>query len=384
MLANYGKKGGETMQIKSAHLLGVAASFLLALVMLVPGAQAAQVTNLRITLSDPRPNPTTTTHTFAFTHTSGATLKMINFEYCTTASGACTAPANINTSSATKGTLTGVTTGDWTINTAVAANPKLLHTSAGEAIGAGAVMSLGLGAITNHAIDDCQAGGDASSDTCYVRLTTCTETTNCSSSVATNKADEGIASYTVVAAVTVTARVDPTFTFVVNSVAASVANNAITTSVASTFNTLPFGNLTAGTPKYAAHRLNVTTNTQAGYTVSNRMITPLTGVYPANNIDPFPHSWSSPAAWTEPTGTAVSVNTGWIGANTTDADVANWNGDTTQKFGGVTSSAQTVMQSATSDNGVTGVYVTYAIEANVFQPADTYTGVLVYNALPTY
>ncbi len=34
--------------------------------------------------------------------------------------------------------------------------------------------------------------------------------------------------------------------------------------------------------------------------------------------------------------------------------------------------------------GASGVYVTYAVEANVYQPADTYTGVLVYNALPTY
>ncbi len=372
------------MQIKSAHLLGVAASFFLALAMLVPGAQAAQVKNLSITLSDPRPNPTSTTHTYLFTHVTAATLKMINFEYCTTPSGTCTAPANVNTSSATEGTLSGITAAQWTLNVGVAANPKLQHTGAGEAVSGNTVMSLGIGTVTNHAIDDCQAAGDTSSDTCYVRVTSCTEVTNCSSSVATNKTDEGIASYTVVAAVTVTARVDPTFTFVVNSVAASQVNNEITTSVASTFSTLPFGNLTAGTPKYAAHRLNVTTNTQAGYTVSNRMVTAMTGVYAGNNIDPFTHAWSSAAVWTEPTGTAASVNTGWVGANTTDTDVANWTSGMEQKFGGVTSSAQTVMQSSTSDNGASGVYVTYAVEANVYQPADTYTGVLVYNALPTY
>lgn len=371
------------MQIKSAHLLGVAASFVLALAMLVPGAHAAQVKNLSITLSDPRPNPTSTTHTFAFTHASGATLKMINFEYCTTPSGTCTAPANLNTSSATKGTITGLTGANWTLNVGTAANPKLTYTT-GEVVSSNTIMSIGIGAVTNHAIDDCQAAGDTSSDTCYVRLTTCTDTSLCSSSDATNKVDEGIASYTVVAAVTVTARVNPTFTFVISSVAANQVNNQITTSVASTFSTLPFGNLTAGTPKYAAHRLNVTTNTQAGYTVSNRMVTAMTGVYAGNNIDPFTHAWSAGAAWTEPTGTSPSVNTGWIGANTTDTDVANWTVGMEQKFGGVTSSAQTVMQASSSDNGQTPVYVTYAVEANVYQPADTYTGVLVYNALPTY
>jgi hypothetical protein len=70
---------------------------------------------------------------------------------------------------------------------------------------------------------------------------------------AANLIDSGVASVTFVEQVSVTARVDATFTFVVDGVA-NVTHNGVTTSVSSAYNTLPFGSLTAGTPKYAAHR----------------------------------------------------------------------------------------------------------------------------------
>src|SRR5262249_4614520 len=115
-----------------------------------------------------------------------------------------------------------------------------------------------------------------------------------------------------------------------------------------------------------------------------KMVTQMTGVYSANNIDPFIAPWGTPTTWTDPTGSTPNDNTGWVGANTTDTDVTGWSASPSQKFGTISATANIVMQKSSSDNGSAPVYVTYAIEANVFQPADTYTGTLIYNALPTY
>jgi hypothetical protein len=357
----------------------VSLCMLFALFAVVPKAEAAQLLNLRLSLGDSRPT-TSNTHTFQFTHQTSTTIRQVSFSYCTAPSGvadACTKPASLVTTSATKGTLTGLTDGSWTLDATVDGVPVLNHTGAGQSVAAIWSSMHRFQAITNHAIDNCQPGGDTSSDTCYVRVRSYT-------ALGSGLVDEGIVSYTVVSAVTVSARVDPSFSFVVEGVLSNVATNGLTTSVGTTFNTIPFGNLTAGIPKYAAHALRVTTNTQSGYTVSARLLTQLTGNYTMNNIDPFIAPWGTPTSWTAPTGTTPNDNSGWIGANTSDTDVAGWDAGSA-KFGTVTTAqAYTVMQASGSDNGSVPVFVTYAIEANVFQPADTYSGILQYNALPTY
>lgn len=364
---------------KTAHLL--IALFLAAVGVFFYSqtVNADQLTNASLTLGDSRPT-TQNTHTYEFTHSQGADLEEIRFQYCTTASGTCTTPTNLVTSAATKGTLSGITEAEWSLNTGTAGTPKLQHTDGGDTVSADTPMSLALGQVVNHDIDDCENGGDTSADTCYVRVTTYSD-------LGSTSVDNTIVTYTIVAAVTVTARVDPSFTFTVSSVAADDVNNDITTSAASTFSTLPFGNLTANTPRYTAHELNVTTNTQSGYTVTAQLVTQMTGVYSANNIDPFAATWGSPTTWTQPSGSTPNDNTAWFGANTTDTDVNGWDsGDSPEeKFGGIgTSTAVTVMEKDSSDDGSSPVTVTYGIEANVFQPADTYSGTLVYNAVATY
>lgn len=354
-------------------------SLFLLLLILSPQAHASQLRSLNLSLSDSTES-LTAVHTFTFTHPTAATIQQIHFKYCAEPSGdsdACTTITNLITTGATKSSLSGLTSPEWSVDGATTARlPMLRHVGSGQAVSANTVITLAMGAIQNSAIDDCQAGGDASADTCYVRVRSYGEIP------AVTIIDQGITSYTVVQAITVSARVDPSFTFTVSSVGANTVNNAITTSVASTYSTLPFGNLTAGTPKYAAQRLNVISNTQSGYTISQKLTTVMTGVYGSNNIDPFVATWGTPTTWTEPTGSSPSVDTGWLGANTTDADLTAFGAGL---FGPVSdSTAYPVMSATSSDNGSTSVYVTYGIEANVFQAADTYTGVLIYNALPIY
>lgn len=176
---------------------------------------------------------------------------------------------------------------------------------------------------------------------------------------------------------------DSELSFSISAVGANTVTNAITTSVASSTYALPFSNLTLNTPKYAAHSLYVSTNASGGYLVTAQLLNYMQGLYPGNNIDPFVAPWSNPTTWTEPTGTTPNDNTGWIGANTSDSRVANWQTGTAEKFGGLTSSAVTVMSSSGADAGTTA-YVTYAVEVNTYQPSDLYTGSIVYNIVPIY
>ncbi|OGV95864.1 hypothetical protein A2W24_02300 [Microgenomates group bacterium RBG_16_45_19] len=175
---------------------------------------------------------------------------------------------------------------------------------------------------------------------------------------------------------------DPELSFAWTGVAASQTHNGITTSIESTISTLPFDLLAPGTPKYAAHALTAATNAASGYAVTLKLTNYLQGNYPANNIDPFSATWSSPQTWSSPTGTTANDNTGWIGANTSDTRLPAWS-DAAAKFAGLGGSEYTVMAASGVDSGTT-IYVSYALEVNVVQPPDEYSGSLLYNLLPTY
>lgn len=175
---------------------------------------------------------------------------------------------------------------------------------------------------------------------------------------------------------------DPSLTFTIESVAKDVSTNGVTTSVASDVNKLNFGYLFPNTPTYIAHKLTTTANTATGYNVTMKMVNTLQGNYPANVIEEFPATWSSPQAWTEPNGTTANVNTGWIGANTSDTRVSGW-GSGSGLFGPVGTTSRKVMESTGPDGG-TSIYVTYVIEINQYQPVDNYAGTIQYSVVPTY
>lgn len=180
---------------------------------------------------------------------------------------------------------------------------------------------------------------------------------------------------------------DPSLSFSIAAVSTNAVLNGITTNVASTVTSLPFGNITVGEPKYMAHQLSVITNASSGYTVTMNLHSTgiIQGLDPSNFIDPFAATgvtWSNPIAWTSPTGTVRNVNTGWLGANTTDTRVTGWSSGF-QKFGPVSTTARPVMYSSGPDSGTTA-HVTYALEVNVLQPTDAYAGQIVYTITPTY
>lgn len=361
-------------------------SFLFAVVLMLASAsfaQAAQVQNMVVDLSNTNAG-VSSTHAITWDNISSATLFTVRFQYCVNPSGtagACTTPPSMDSTGATKGTLTNMVQGDWSLVNVVNGKPRFENTNAGEDLGTDTVTVEMVG-IVNHAITDCHPASNSSTDTCYVRLETYTDIPF------TTLIDQGVASVTVTQAVQVDARVDPLFAFTIASDNAGNVHSQVTTSVTSAYNQLNFGNLTAGTPRYIGHLLRVTTNTENGYSITMRMNTQMTGTYPANNIDPFKGTFAAPTTWTEPTGTTPSQDTGWIGYNTNDFGTGNNANDiesfNNQLFGPVNSTDNVVMEEGGSDNGATPKYVTYGLEANVFQPADTYQGQIIYTALPTY
>lgn len=176
---------------------------------------------------------------------------------------------------------------------------------------------------------------------------------------------------------------DPASSFSVAAVNSGETHNGITTSAASQVTSLPFNTLIPGTPKFLAHLLTASTNSNSGYTVTTKLVNYLQGNDSANNIDAFPGGWGSPISWSSPNSTTPNNNTGWLGANTTDTRVPGWNG-ASGKFGGLAhNNDYVVMFSSGTDSGTTA-YVTYALEVNIFQPADGYSGTIRYNFLPTY
>lgn len=376
-------------KFKSAHkLLGLFVA-LAAVLFAVAPVRAGQILSAKVALSDSRQGQSNT-HTFTFSPPSSGVIDEVVFKYCkkpSASDGSCTKPEGFSYASAALGTLGGTLTGGtWVLTTENDHTLKIAEDGAGYTHTGGNEVIIPFTTIVNHTIasadgDTCDQDNDFSSDTCYVRITT-------HATIGGATVDEGAVSYTVIRSVTVTARVDPSFTFVVAGVAANSTNNGVTTSALSTFNTLPFGNLAVDVPKYVAHSLTVTTNTLNGYAIYAKMLTQMTGGFASNNIDPFvgaagTATATAPVAWSNPNGTSSNTNTGWLGFNTSDTDITGW-GSGSGLFGPLGATDVMVMQGAASDPGTAPVYVSYVIGVNVYQPADTYTGTLLYNALPTY
>ena len=127
-------------------------------------AYAAQITNRSLTLqagaSDGGSKPGgVVKHYFQFTLPGGNTVGSIQFLYCTTASGTCTMPTGLVTTSATLGAETGVT-GFSMVNTTNGA-PYLTRSAA--AIGTNVNATYRLDTVTNPT---------ATNQTFYVRIAT--------------------------------------------------------------------------------------------------------------------------------------------------------------------------------------------------------------------
>ncbi|MDD5551686.1 MAG: hypothetical protein PHI88_00790 [Candidatus Pacebacteria bacterium] len=111
-----------------------------------PKIIAAQLTNQSTTISDSRPSMSNVTYNYQWEGSSPDVLRCIIIKSCTSSTGSCTTPTGMQTTSASKGTFTGFTSGNWTLDTATNGTLKLTNI-AGEAPGAN--ISLVLSGIKN-------------------------------------------------------------------------------------------------------------------------------------------------------------------------------------------------------------------------------------------
>jgi hypothetical protein len=115
-----------------------------------PSSYAAQITGRSLTLqagaSDGGSKPGgVVNHLFNFTVPTGGSVGSIQFQYCTTASGTCTMPAGLVTTSATMGSQSGAT--GFTIVNTTNGSPYLTRTAAN--ITASTALSYQLLTVTN-------------------------------------------------------------------------------------------------------------------------------------------------------------------------------------------------------------------------------------------
>ena len=360
----------------------------------LPAMAADKLDDTNVRLSEPRASQSST-YTFATKAKTTGSIKGIKMKFRREASNGQQHPTDMTQTSAAKGTMTGgLTAANYTLDRTTDAGTGILYlqNNTGDTINGGTSITWEVTGMGNPSIGATNAGctpsSNNSSGTCYLRILTFNTDTlaDLQAETPANILDTATVSYTVTSDVTVTATVDPSLTFTVTGVASGASANGQTTSHTSTFTTLPFGNLATNTPKYLAHDLTVRTNATKGYQVTMKMRDDMTGTYAANNIDPYvgnSATWSVPKAWTSPTSATANEDTGWIGANTPDTDVSGWSSPS-GLWGPVNGTENQVMLSSGPDIGTVATRISYTMETDVYQPADNYTGYLIYNCIPTY
>lgn len=336
---------------------------------LISPANAA-FSSASITISDSRAGATAVTYITNGTPSASTPIQRYQVQFCTTASGSCTTPSGMSTTGASLSSETiegSAPTTDFTTNGTLILN--IAGNSTPETGSTGATFS----GITNPTTVN---------TTYFARITSYSD-------AGTTVIDQSTVAFAILDtnSIAVTASVDPTFTFTVAGVTSGATVNGATTNVATTATTIPFGTLSSGTPRIAAHDLTIVTNATNGYTVTVRGLTNPVLQSGSNDIDEFTGTNASPTNWSAPAGTTANVNTGYFGYTTNDSSLGTGTPNRFTSSGpnwaGTTTSAAEV---AYSPNGVTTetTRLGWQAEINGLQPAGNYSGTVILVATPTY
>ena len=341
---------------------------------------AASLSSAKDVISSSR-SGVTSSHTFSFTTPSTTAIKTVDFQYCTTSSGTCTAPTGMilaasptlgtvtgiagtgYTASATSGTCTGTGNSNCTATVTVTTATTQTVTAVTVPLTAGITNPTTINTTTFVRVTTKDAGA-AAIDTNTVAFAVLTGTS-----------------------ISMTASVDPTFSFSLAAVNSGGTVNTATTNVTTTASTIPFGTLTSGSTKIGAIDTTVTTNSANGYTVTIAATANPPLADGSNNIDIFTGTNAAPTAWSSPAGTSVNVNTGFLGYTTEEAALGT--GTATRftsggpKWAGLATTADEVAYSPTGTSARTK-RVGFQAEVNALQPSGSYTGTVLLVATPTY
>lgn len=362
-------------------IIGIAVACLAALAF-ASGVQAqSTLKNAYVSTSNSVSATAGVTHTFSFFH-PGATFGAATFQYCVSPSGTCT-DTDFDISSAAEGVVTeggGDDAANWATTDN---NTDTITTTATTAdTDANNTWVFSFTGIDNANIGTSTCtGSTGNTRTCYVRIKSYDSTPGGS------QTGSSVVSTTVTNSVTVSATVNPSFSLIISGVNPSqtAAGNGttLTSTITPTVTTIPFGNLTPGTEKFAAQSATVTTNAYNGYTITARMNANMTGNAYGDDIDPFTGgttaSFTVAEPWELPDGTTSGTDTGWLGVGTDDSIT----GQASNEFFSLGTTATTVASQSTSAQSELDIFV-FGIEVNSYQRADAYSGTLRYNTLPTF
>ena len=341
----------------------------------VKEANAGTLSSYKLQINNSQAAASGVTYSFNWTTSATTSIKQIDIQVCTTASGTCTAPPGFSSGTPTLSSDNIAGTGRTTSAPTGNAFRVVVTTPASQATQA---MYLNFTGVTNPSTVN---------TTYYVRGTTYSDT---GSTIidGTTTAAFAILDTTSIA---VSATVDPNLTFSVAGVSSGGTANSTTTTVTTTATTIPFGTLAAGTPSIGAHDLTVSTNAGSGYTITaSNSATAQAGFPPlisgsTNNIDTFTGTNTSPATWSAPSGSSANTNTGFFGYTTEDATLCTGTASrfTSNKWAGSTTTGQELVCNASGITTET-TRVGWQAQVNTLQPAGSYTGSVILVATPTY
>lgn len=371
------------MSLKGRVRVGFAAAFGIILVLMLAtippsNASAAQITSRTLTLqagaSDGGSKPSgNVNHLFTFTTATTANIGSIQFEYCTLASGTCTTPTGLNTSSATLGSQSGAT--GFTINVGTAGAPYITRTAA--TINSATALSYRLDGVVNP----------STVGSFFVRITTFTST-----NVSTGSTDTGTVTASTAQQITLTGTMPESIIFCTGgtiTTTSGLPDCTTATSGAITFNQL-FSPSAAAT---GSSQMAASTNSANGYVIT------VNGATMTNGATTIPALASA---------TAAAVGNGQFGmnlvANTTTsatpavgANIAPSSNGSTLKGQATTDyatadtfkflSGDTIANSANGGAGPTNSQIytsSYIVNVTGSQLAGTYTTTLTYICTATF
>ncbi|MDQ5972557.1 MAG: hypothetical protein QG553_716 [Patescibacteria group bacterium] len=309
-------------------------------------ASAAQMTSRKVTLGSSVASATTT-YSFNFTLPSATVVQSFGAQICTTASGACSAPAGFSQASSTL-TAQPTNLGDasgWTVSTATSGELRL--SKSGNVAAPGGAVTVGFSNVVNPS---------ATNSTFFARMTTY------SAANWTGAIDTGTVAASTAGQITVTASVDETLTFTLS--AATVA----------------LGTLTTASTGSGTSTMTASTNGSTGYAITVNGVTLTSG---GNTIAALAAQTASTQN-TSQFGINLKANTTpSVGSEVsgTGSGAAATNYNTADQFRFVTGDTVASASAATNSNTFT---VSYIANISGSQQAGSYSTTLTYIATATF
>jgi len=271
-------------------------------------ASASQITSRSVVLGTSQ-GATSTSHDFTFTLPTSTTVKSIDFLYCTTASGACSTPSGLTTTTAaingSPGNLGGA--GSWTVG-GTPTNGRIQITNASNTGSPSAGSTVNFNTITNPTLS-------GNSTVFYVRITSYSDASW------STPLDTGTVASAVTNQIQVTASVNETLDF--------CAFQTGTTCAGGTGSTVALGTLSSSAATTGTSKMIAGTNASTGYTVqytgatltgpSTIAATGTTGATSSTGTAQFginAVSNSSPSVGSNPSGGSGTASTNYATGNT--------------------------------------------------------------------